>query len=173
MSQSQPTPTGQPQPVSAPVVAFAANPAIIAFGASSTLQWSAINATSVNISPNVGSGTLALTGSAIVTPGVTTTYTLTATGAGGIATQSVTITVAQPVTPTVSLTADHLSIAPGQLSTITWSTTNATSVTISPSIQKADDKGPMSLFVRQAGYDHSRTECNLELDYDRCHLFED
>src|SRR5216684_4194643 len=60
-------------------------------------------------------------------PQMTTTYTLTASGAGGTATKQVTVTVQPP--PAIPFSASPTSIAPGQSSTVTWTTTNATTVT--------------------------------------------
>jgi hypothetical protein len=59
---------------------------------STALTWSVTGATSVEISPDVG--TIAAFGSAVVTPGVTTTYTLYANNANGerLATTGVTVT---------------------------------------------------------------------------------
>ncbi|HYY70622.1 MAG TPA: alkaline phosphatase family protein [Terriglobales bacterium] len=83
-------------------------------------------------------GTVSSSGSQSVQPTQTTTYTMIASGPGGQASQSVTITVAQPVPPTVTITADPSTIVAGQLSTITWSSTNATSITITPSVLGED-----------------------------------
>ncbi len=60
---------------------FSAIPATIRPGQSSTLVWSAENATSVQISP--GSGSLPPQGTLEVSPTATTTYTLTAFGSAG------------------------------------------------------------------------------------------
>jgi hypothetical protein len=79
----------------APVISsFSASPASIAAGGSSTLSWSVGNATSLSIDQGVGSVT-GLT-SIAVSPTIDTTYTLTATGPGGTATRSTSITVHAP-----------------------------------------------------------------------------
>jgi len=76
----------------APIInSFSANPLTITVGGSSTLSWSVTDATSVTIDNGIGS--VALTGTTIVTPATTTTYTLTATNAAGSVTGSVTVTV--------------------------------------------------------------------------------
>jgi len=77
--------------LSAPTATFSANPTTIAQGGSSTLSWSATNATSVSISNGIGP--VAASGSLAVQPAATTTYTLTASGPGGSATASTTVTV--------------------------------------------------------------------------------
>lgn len=59
------------------------------------LQWdNAVRVSDVTIAPDVG--TVDITGSQVVQPLETTTYTLTATGCGGLATRRVTINVVQP-----------------------------------------------------------------------------
>ena len=60
-------------------------------GAETTLRWEASNAYSLTIEPDVG--VVATRGAQRVTPLVTTTYTLTATGPGSPATRTVTVTV--------------------------------------------------------------------------------
>ena len=77
---------------SAPTVTFSASPTSIPNGQSSTLAWTSTNATACSgtgkgFSPSGASGSLA------VSPGVTTTYGITCTGAGGSASQSVTVAV--------------------------------------------------------------------------------
>ena len=119
-----------------PTAAFSATSTSISAGQSTTLQWQTTNATTVSIQPGIG--TVAASGSQSVQPTQTTTYTLTATGAGGQASQTVTITVAQAVAPTITISASASSITVGQLTTITWSSTNATSVTIAPSVLAED-----------------------------------
>jgi uncharacterized cupredoxin-like copper-binding protein len=117
---------------SATILQFTGNPPQIAPGGSSTLSWNVQNATAVSISPTVG--TVPLIGSAVVTPTATTTYTLTATGASGTATATFTITVtANPVVlpQIIRFEASPLNITTGQSSTLSWTTTGATTVTIS------------------------------------------
>jgi hypothetical protein len=84
---------------SAPAITrFAAQPASIEAGQSTTLSWEALRATSLSISPNVG----AVSGSSVVVrPSATTTYTLTAKNRYGSTTASttVTVTVAPPPPP--------------------------------------------------------------------------
>jgi len=70
---------------------FTADATTIVQGQSTTLRWETSNATSVRI--DQGIGTVAADGSRSVSPGSTTTYTLTAEGTGGPVTRQVTITV--------------------------------------------------------------------------------
>ncbi len=76
-----------------PVIAsFNASPNPITAGSSTTLSWGFVsNATSAAIDHGIGG--VATPGSRTVSPGSTTTYTLTATGCGGVATSQVTVTV--------------------------------------------------------------------------------
>jgi hypothetical protein len=124
----------QSTPAPSPAVnSFAANPSSIASGASSTLSWSATNATSISITPGTFTSTSA-SGSTTVSPTATTTYILTATGAANSATATATVTVQQAATlPTInSFNASPTSIAAGASATLSWATTNATSIAITP-----------------------------------------
>ena len=120
-------------PNAAAITQFAANPASIQSGQSTTLTWSVSNATAASISP--GPGTVdPRTGSVSVSPTQTTTYTLSATGATGTTTASVTVTVgAAPAgnPQIVRFAASPLTIQPGGQSTLSWTTTGATTVSIS------------------------------------------
>jgi hypothetical protein len=111
----------------APTATFSAAPTTINLGQSSTLTWTSSNATSISIDNGVGSKPTS--GSTSVSPSSTTTYTLTATGPGGTTTKTATVTVNTPA-PAVSFSASPSTVGTGQASTLIWSTTNATSVSI-------------------------------------------
>ena len=68
-----------PPPPKAPTATLSANPSSIQRGQSSTLTWSTENATDVALDGNK----VDLSSSQTVTPAQTTTYHLTAKGAGG------------------------------------------------------------------------------------------
>ena len=72
------------------ILNFSASPSTINQGESSTLSWSVSDADTVTITPI---GTVALSGSTSVSPGVTTDYILTATNSAGSVTATVTVTV--------------------------------------------------------------------------------
>jgi hypothetical protein len=112
-----------------PTVTFNAQPASITAGASAVLSWTTSNASSVNIP---GVGTFGAMGSAKVSPTSTATYTVTATGPGGTAESATTVTVGpgQSAGPTISISAQPSEINSGASSTLSWTTTNATSVNI-------------------------------------------
>ena len=109
-------------------MSLTASPSSVASGGSSTLSWTTSNATACTASGG-WTGTKALNGSE-TRSGLTSTatYTLTCTGAGGSASQAVTVNV-MPVNPppTLALTASPSAIVQGNASSLTWSTTNATS----------------------------------------------
>ena len=73
------------------VTAFTASPASIKKGESSTLSWQTFDATKVEI--NQGIGEVAIAGTKLVSPTVTTTYRCTATSNDGSNYKDVTVTV--------------------------------------------------------------------------------
>jgi phospholipase C len=118
------------------VIAFAVGQANIIQGQSTTITWQVTNGASFSISPAVASGTLPLSGSASVTPTQTTTYVGTATDANGkTATNSITVNVIPAGSaPSMTLSISPGVVAAGQSTTLTWASTNSTSVVITPSI---------------------------------------
>jgi hypothetical protein len=79
-----PTPTPTPTPDSLPqIVYFTATPPVISYGGSITLSYSVLNATSVSIDNGVGPVSPS-SGTAIVSPMMSTNYTLTATNSVGM-----------------------------------------------------------------------------------------
>jgi peptidoglycan-associated lipoprotein len=107
-----PPPRPEPPVVkpAASVRSFSVEPTSITEGQSATLRWAVENADSVTIS---GLGEVQASGSRSVNPTSTTTYNLSATGPGGNASRSVTLTVRPlppvertppPVTTTLSFT---------------------------------------------------------------------
>jgi hypothetical protein len=94
------TPTPTPTPTELPTVNyFVANPPIIPFGGSTTLGYDVSDATSVTIDNGVGS--VASSGTTVVSPTATTNYTLTATNAAGWT--GVTITVVVGAAPAAGM----------------------------------------------------------------------
>jgi hypothetical protein len=89
------------------ITSFVAQPAAIERGLSTTLSWVVSGATSLSISPDVGT----VSGSSVtVNPSATTTYTLTATNGGGSTTASTSVTVNLPPPP-----------PPGSWASLAWS----------------------------------------------------
>lgn len=149
-AQSAKTKTKNP----APVLQAQAAPSAIDAGQSSTLSWSASDAEEVSID---SIGDVSLTGSRLVQPAQTTTYTLRASGSGGVASQSVTITVRSsvppppPSTPAIQINANPATINAGDFSQLTWSTTNARSVVIDNGIGSVQPPSGGSRQVSPAG----------------------
>jgi phospholipase C len=135
----------------APTITFSASTGSISSGQSVTLNWQALNATSVTITASDGSSSRSVvsgsqtSGTVQDTPTKTTTYTAVAAGPGGSsAPQTATVQVATNLPPQItSFTAKPTEISAGQTTTLTWATTNATSVTITPAIPIGDDSGPL------------------------------
>src|SRR5271165_1148838 len=114
------------------IASFTASPTGINSGTSSTLSWSAAGATSIAITPGTFTST-SPSGSTSLSPTATTTYTLTATNATGSSTSTLTITVNTPGKPTIgSFSASPTSITSGSSSTLSWTTSGATSIAITP-----------------------------------------
>ena len=111
---------------------FTADLTSITSGSSSTLSWQTTGATSIAITPGTFTSTSA-GGSTPVNPTATTTYTLTATNAAGSTTSTAKVTVTAASKPTIgSFTASSTSITSGSSSTLSWQTTGATSIAITP-----------------------------------------
>jgi hypothetical protein len=120
-------------PTQTRILQFTASPASIQTGQSATLTWVIDNATSASISPGVGAVD-PRSGSTAVSPTQNATYTLTATGASGNTTATVTIQVTPGATGNpqiIRFEANPVSIAPGGSSTLSWTTSGATMVSIS------------------------------------------
>ena len=116
---------------------FTASPNSITSGGSSTLTWSTSNCTSAvisNLNYNVP-----VSGTQVIYPTYTTTYVLTAYGTnGGQQTQSQTVTVNQlqscAISSFMANGSTSTTIQSGGAVNISWSTTNCTSGSISPTI---------------------------------------
>jgi peptidoglycan-associated lipoprotein len=97
-------PEAAPAPPGPPVCKLTAEPAAIDQGKSVTLSWTSQNATDVSIDPALGKQLTE--GSTTASPNDSTTFVLTATGAGGTATCTARVTVnagpPQPGNPSVS-----------------------------------------------------------------------
>jgi CotH kinase protein/Lamin Tail Domain/Chitobiase/beta-hexosaminidase C-terminal domain len=123
------------QPVQATINSFGANPPSVTPGGTVTLSWDSVGFQTYSISPGVGDVTAQTTngaGSVNVVVNSPTTFTLTATGAGGapIDTKNVSVSILPPTI--TSFTANPASISGGGTSTLSWQTSDATSVSIAP-----------------------------------------
>ncbi len=87
-----------------PQVSITADPEAIADGGSARLAWTSTDADTCYIEPDVGA--VNTSGSVVVSPVATTTYTITATGPGGTATDRVTVQVDCPLSIAITSPAD-------------------------------------------------------------------
>ncbi len=94
---AQEAPPPPPPPSAVRINSFTAEPSSIERGQSATLRWTVANATDISIDQSLG--TVAANGSRQVFPANSTTYTLTARGASGTDTRSVTVEVSSPAPP--------------------------------------------------------------------------
>jgi len=79
-----------PASPNAPILTFRAKPASIAPGASSTLSWSSTNATACS---GTGFSPTGVSGSVLLSPTVSATYSITCTGSGGSTTRTAAVIV--------------------------------------------------------------------------------
>lgn len=118
-------------------------------GGTVVLTWDTTNATSVSIDNGVGNVSADGTKNEFVNS--TIIYTLTAVGAGGNDTCTVTITKGTaPEAPTCNylrINGSANNIEEGDDVTIEWSTTNATDVTISPDIGSVSSNGSRTIEI--------------------------
>ncbi|HYK60491.1 MAG TPA: OmpA family protein [Bryobacteraceae bacterium] len=124
------------------IVFFTATPPSISSGEASTLAWRVINADTVTLS---GVGTVQAVGSIQVAPTSTTTYTLSAKNATTQDSASATVTVGGAGVQLTSCFASPTNISPGESSTLNWSTINATSVTIAPTVGSVGLSGSVAV----------------------------
>lgn len=125
---------------------FTASPSSIAQGQCASLMIAASSATSLNIDQGVGALQENFNAQWFIPnrcPTTTTTYTLTVSGPTGTVTRQATITVVPP--PTATFAATPTSISEGDAASLTWSTTNATSVFIDNGIGTVAANGTVSV----------------------------
>ena len=134
-----------------PTVNFSASSTSINSGQSVTLTWQANNATGITITAAAGSSSRTVTtssqasGSVNDSPTQTTTYSAVASGSDGSSTpQTVTVQVAQSGPPQITqFSATPTTVNGGDTTTLTWATTNATSITITPAVPPPNDEGAL------------------------------
>jgi hypothetical protein len=132
---------------------FDASPASISAGETATLSWTVTGATTVSIDQGIGN--VALTSTRAVAPTTTTTYILSATNSAGTTTATTQVIVAgTAATPTPSPTptpaspptvdyfmANPPAITAGGSTTLGWSVSNATSVSIDNGVGSVSSAG--------------------------------
>ena len=112
---------------------FSASPAAISPGQSTTLSWSALNATSFTLQQINNSSQSAVTGASFVaSPTASTTYLLTASDGQHSVTlpASVTVRPAAPAPLIEQLALDSSSISVGNATTLRWTVANAAQISI-------------------------------------------
>ncbi|MGB5676950.1 MAG: hypothetical protein WBN36_03950 [Gammaproteobacteria bacterium] len=112
-----------------PTLSLTAAPPTIDLGQSTTLDWISTDTTTCSA---VWMDNTATSGSQLVSPTATTTYSMTCTGNGGSVTDSVTVSVNNTVpvpAPTATLSATPATIDQGQSTTLNWNSTYATACT--------------------------------------------
>lgn len=122
---------------------FIANPPSIQAGQPSVLSWTTTNAVTVNLN----GGAVPLNGSQSVSPAVTTTYILTASGPGGTVTAPVTVTVIPIPTgppPTFTLADPAPRTALGTPVTLSWTSTGAAHVYVTGDLPQGAINYPWS-----------------------------
>ncbi len=136
---------------------FSANPTEVKCGGSTQLSWSSANAVENSIS---GVGNVGTSGSKTLEPKQTTTYDFTAAGPGGIVKKSATIDVDSAIQASLSISPSEVryhkvgnKVVEQGSATISWSTTNAQSVSIDP-LGSVDTSGSKTLTPtpKQTGY---------------------
>ena len=127
-----------------PVADLKASTLTIREGEAAQLTWVFANAT--NCSIDQGIGEVELGGETTVSPNVTTTYTMTAIGPGGTATDRVTINVI-PINPkpSISLSLSDRIIMRGHSTVISWESNYADSVVIDQGIGIVSTDGSTSV----------------------------
>jgi len=132
-----------------PTCTLSASPTTIYEGGSSTVTWSSTNVSSVDIT-NIGTG-LSVSGSSVVYPSTTTTYTATCYGTNGTnLTRTVTVTVISDDELTCTLTASPSKVNKGDSTTLTWTSSNTTSGTITPDVGSVGVSGSESVEIDEA-----------------------
>ena len=125
-----------------PSVTLTAMPDAIPEGGTTTLSWSSSNAISATIDNGIGS--VALSGTMQIRPSANTIYTITVTGDGGL-TSSASALVTVHSKPVVNFTANPVEIFQGESSTLSWSCTNADSVSIDNGIGSVGQVGTLTV----------------------------
>jgi hypothetical protein len=113
-----------------------------------TLSWSAENAAKVTLEP--GTGAVEPRGSRTFRPQQSTTYRLVAYGQRGHTEATVQVTVVAPP-PTVTLSATPPRVQRGQPVTLTWSSENATELSLSPEGGRVGPFGSIQVYPSRSG----------------------
>ena len=134
-------------PVNADIASFSAAPTTITDGQSSTLSWTVNAGTGCMIDNSVGG--VGLSGSQVVSPTATTTYTLSCSGqnggAGDTAQTTVTVNPAPVNADIATFTAAPSTITTGQSSTLVWTVNAGQTCTIDQGVGAVAATGNQSV----------------------------
>ncbi|MCJ7655949.1 MAG: protease inhibitor I42 family protein [Dehalococcoidia bacterium] len=133
-----------PQAAHPTVNHFYANPASISKGDSCTISWRVADADTVTIDHALG--TVPASGSRTVTPDETTVYELTATNRSGVTVADTTVTVSTKLLAADMSVINYFestpnSVMPGDIATLVWDVTGASSVSIDQGIGAVEAQG--------------------------------
>lgn len=143
-----PAPPPEPDAPPSPTARLSLRPGTSKPGQEVAIEWEATHVDTVTITPELGS--VGPQGSRVIRPLTTTTYTLVASGPGGIVREIRTLLVRQPevaeeeaVTPAPSVTFSvrPATIDPGDEVEVTWRTEHAQTVEIQPGIGSVPTAG--------------------------------
>jgi len=109
-AEPPPAPAPAPAPVLAPTAALSVTPEKITKGESATLKWKSQNATDCAIQPGIGK--VPASGSRMITPDRSTTYSISCTGTGGSAGSAAGVTVVAPPAPKVEASPERFCSKP-------------------------------------------------------------
>lgn len=125
--------SSEPRRIPPPEVSLIVSPSLVTPGKSALLTWKSHNAKSLNLEPGIGN--VRSEGSRSVNPRTSTTYTLVGVGKGGRTTATAHVSVWNAVPPPrISASANPAKIQKGQSTRLSWSSQDATSVDIEPSV---------------------------------------
>jgi len=130
--------------ISPPTVTLDANPDEARSGQSVILKWDSNDADSVTILPDVGQ--VEASGETTVFPVEDMTYTITATGLGGTATQSIHVRVLPLFGPIVKMSVEPAVINQGESAILTWTVTDAESISIDNAIGDVPPSGSLTIY---------------------------
>jgi hypothetical protein len=152
LPQGQPVHTSNASP--APTVSsFTADPPVIGQEGYVRLRWAVSGSTAVTIVPGLpGNGSVAATGETPVFQNKSTTYTLTAKGAGGETTSSVTVPFGATAPPRIErFQADPATVETSNSSKLSWEVSgNATRVRIQPGFDSLPAQGEREVSVSES-----------------------
>ncbi len=123
------------------ITRFTSEESSVPFAGSTTLTWATQHASTVTID---GIGSVPISGSRSVSLQTNTEFKLTATGTGGTVNRSIFEAVNDPG-PSIYFSADPSFIQKGKSSTLTWTTSGATEVTLDNNIGPVGTSGSLTV----------------------------